>query len=212
MEQRILISAFVHSGGPLVATRSRILAGLVAASLTIVLLLVSVAVLRQAFVDRDALAAETRTLRVRALVVEVGTLAPVTVTPVITAYGHVASGRTLELRSAVGGALVALSDRFRDGGQVQAGDALFRIDPVRLQTAVTLAEADQREAVADLAQSRAAQALAVLDAEAAQTQLDLRSEALARQENLRERGVATAGELEAAQLARAAALQTAISR
>jgi len=189
-----------------------LLIGLASAGLSVTLLLVAGGVVQRAVEDRGALAAQTRQPRERAFVVEVGTLDPVTAVPVITAYGHVASGRTLEVRSAVAGPLVALSENFRDGGVIEAGEMLFRTDPMRLQTAVTLAEADQREAVADLAQAQAARALAVLDADAAQTQLTLRAEALARQENLRDRGVATAAELESAQLAHAAAQQTLISR
>jgi len=156
--------------------------------------------------------AEVRERRERVFVVPIGTLQSETISPVITSYGRVVSGRSFDVRSSVGGQLVLLADGFRNGGVVGADQEMFRIDPARLETAVALAQSDLAEAEADLSRTDAALALAEMDAEAAQTQLDLRTEALARQQMLAEREIARAADLEAAAFARAAALQTSIGR
>lgn len=144
--------------------------------------------------------------------VDVGTLSAETVTPVITSYGHLVSGRSLVLRSVVAGPVIELSPNFRDGGVVKKDEVLFRIDPSRLESALSLAEADVAEAKAELAESKAALELAKLEAGAAQSQLDLRIQAVTRQEDLRRRGVSTETDVDAANLARAAAEQTLINR
>lgn len=130
----------------------------------------------------------------------------------ITAYGRLSSGRTLELRSALSGPLVELSPEFRDGGVVAAGDLLYRIDPAKLETALALAEADLLEARAGLAEGQSALELALLEADVAAQQYDLRAQAVTRQEGLRDRGVATDADVEAAVLARASAEQTMVNR
>lgn len=169
-------------------------------------------VLYQALEQRGAGAADVRTPKQRTYAVEVATLEAETVTPMITAYGRLQSGRMLELRAALAGTLVELSDSFRDGGLVAAGDLLYRIDPARLETAVALAETDLAEAEAGLGEARAGLELARLEAGAAERQLDLRAQSVARQKGLRDRGVATEADLEAATLAAAAAEQTLINR
>ncbi len=186
--------------------------GLAIGGAAVALLLASGGVLYRAYQDGAGAGAETRTPRERAYAVSVATLTAETVTPTITAYGHLASGRTLELRTAVAGPLVEMSGNFRDGGVVAAGEVLFRIDPARLATSLALAETDVAEAEAALAESRAGLELARLEADAAQVQFDLRAQAVARQVDLQGRGVATAADVEAAGLARAAAEQTLINR
>ncbi|MBY6202858.1 HlyD family efflux transporter periplasmic adaptor subunit [Maritalea mobilis] len=192
-------------------TRTRTLSGLAILALAITFLGVSVSVISRAL-DAPTRAAEVRQPRERVFSVPVGTLSAETISPTITSYGQIASGRSLEVRSSVGGEIVWLADEFRDGGMVDEGQELLRIDPARLETAVAMAEADLAEAEADLARAVSALTLAELDADAAQEQLDLRAEALERQEALAEREISRAADLEAAALARAAAQQTAINR
>ncbi len=186
--------------------------GLAIGGATLAVLFTAGGVLYRAWEDGSSVASNKRTPRERSYSVAVGVLAPETVIPIITAYGHLTSGRTLELRSAVAGTLVELSDNFRDGGVVAADTVLFRINPSRLETALALAETDVDEAQAGLAQAQAALVLGGLEVEAAQVQLDLRLQAVVRQEDLRARGVATEADVEAAVLARAAAEQTLVSR
>ncbi|PTV96457.1 biotin/lipoyl-binding protein [Rhodobacter aestuarii] len=153
-----------------------------------------------------------KTPRERAYSVTVAPLVAQEVTPIITAYGLVESGRSLELRSAVAGTVVELSPNFRDGGAVAAGELLFRIDPARLESAVALAANDLREAEAELAEAGSALELARMEAAVAQEQRDIRAEAATRQKGLADRGVSTAADLEAAKLAKAAAEQTWVNR
>jgi multidrug efflux pump subunit AcrA (membrane-fusion protein) len=193
-------------------TYSRTLFGLVVGGVSFAVLLAAGGQVYRAIQDAADANADARSPRERSYSVSVGTLTAETVTPVITAYGILASGRTLELRSSVAGPLVELSENFRDGGAVAAGEVLFRIDPARLETALALAESDLQEAQAELAEARAALELAGLEAGAAETQLTLREQALTRQQGLRERGVATDADVEAAVLARASAEQTLINR
>lgn len=193
-------------------TYRRTLASLAVGGLSLAVVLAAGAQLYSAWQGNALGATETRTPRERAYAVQVAPLVEQTVTPVITGYGHLASGRTLELRAAVAGPLLALSGNFRDGGVVAEGEVLAEIDPARLASALALAEADVAEAEAAVSEAQSALELAKLEAEAAQAQLDLRAQAVARQEGLRERGVATDSDVETAVLARSAAEQTLVNR
>ncbi|MBU2532320.1 MAG: HlyD family efflux transporter periplasmic adaptor subunit [Alphaproteobacteria bacterium] len=186
--------------------------GLAIGGIAFALVLAAGGVIYQAYEAGGVSSSAARAPKEKAYSVEVGTLISETLTPVITSYGHLVSGRTLELRSAVAGPLIELSDNFRDGGAVAAGEVLFRIDPARLESALSFAEADVAESVADLAEAKAGLELARLEANAAQSQFDLRDQAVARQEDLRARGVSTSADVEAATLARAAAEQSLINR
>ena len=185
--------------------------GLAFGGVALALVLTAGGIVYQA-IEAGGPAGATRTPKVRTYSVEVGTLTAETVTPVITSYGHVVSARSLEIRSAVAGPLVELSADFRDGGAVGQGDLLFRIDPRKLESALSFAKADVAEAEADLAEAKSGLELARLEADAAQKQLDLRDQALARQTDLQQRGVSTATEVEAASLSQAAAEQTLVNR
>lgn len=186
--------------------------GLAIGGAAMALVLAAGAITYRAWQEGAGAAAAARTPRERAYVVEVATFEPQTATPIVTSYGRLASGRTLELRTALAGPLVELSDSFRDGGAVTAGELLYRVDPSKLETALALAETDVAEAEAELAEARAALELAKLEVEATEQQFDLRAQAFARQQDLRDRGVATEADLEAATLARAAARQTLVNR
>ncbi len=186
--------------------------GLAIGGAALALVLAAGGITYRAWQDGAGAATPPRVPRERAYAVEIATLRAETVTPIVTTYGRLTSGRMLELRAALGGPLVELSQGFRDGGAVTEGELLYRIDPARLETALALAETDVAEAEAALAETRAALALAHLEADAARQQLDLRDQALARQQGLRDRGVATDAALEAASLAKAAAQQTLINR
>ena len=193
-------------------TYSRTLFGLAVGGMTCAVLAAAGGQIYHAYQSAGSAPSNVRTPREQVYSVAVGTLTAETVTPVITAYGRLASGRTLEVRSSVPGILVGLSDNFRDGGSVAAGEVLFQIDPSRLETALALAETDLVEANAAQGEARAALELARLEAAASKEQFDLRDQALARQQGLRDRGVATDADVEASVLARAAAQQTLISR
>ncbi|WP_165354588.1 efflux RND transporter periplasmic adaptor subunit [Tropicimonas sp. IMCC6043] len=186
--------------------------GLAVGGVSLALLLAAGNILVDAWGDRVGSSAAKKQPRERAYSVNVGTLEAATLAPVITAYGHLVSGRTLELRAAVPGQLVSLSENFRDGGLVETGEELFSIDPAKLASTVALAETDLAEAEAGRAEAQSALELARLEADASEEQFDLRKQAADRQTGLRARGVATEADVEAAVLARAAAEQTLLNR
>jgi multidrug efflux pump subunit AcrA (membrane-fusion protein) len=162
----------------------------------------------------DRMNAEPRAIpaRERVFAVNAVTVTPRTVTPVVEVFGEVQSRRRLELRAAASGEVIYLSDRFENGGTVEAGDLLLRIDPFTAQSARDTAAADLRDAEADLADARRALVLARDELLAAEDQVALRDRALARQRDLLGRGVGTDAAVETAELAVSAARQAVLSR
>ena len=148
----------------------------------------------------------------RVFAVDMGVVANQSLRPVITAYGEIRSWRTLELRASSGGYLVELSDRFRDGVEVEEGELLFKIDPDDFASRVEDADAAIDEARADLSEAKQAVLVAEEEQRAAELQRDLRASALERRTDLRARGVSTAAEVEEAEMAFASAEQTVASR
>ncbi|MEX2517873.1 MAG: HlyD family efflux transporter periplasmic adaptor subunit [Paracoccaceae bacterium] len=132
--------------------------------------------------------------------------------PTINAYGEIRSWRTLELRADAAGRLVFLSDKFRDGEIVAAGDLLFRVDPEEYEAGVADAEAGLREAEADLAEAEQAVEVARQEERAAETQRSLRETGADRKRTLLKRGVSTTAEVEEADMMLAAAAQVVASR
>lgn len=150
--------------------------------------------------------------RERVYSAEVGTVTSGTVTPVLTAFGEIRSRRTLELRAPVAGTVVELADGFEDGGAVEAGQLLLRIDPSAAQSARDTAATDLREAEAELREAERGLALAAEDLAAAEAQAALRARAFERQQDLAGRGVGSAAAVETAELALASARQAVVSR
>ena len=70
------------------------------------------------------------------------------VRPRLRLYGRVIAGRTAEMRALVGGKLVAVSERLREGGILLQGEELLRVDDFPYRIA-------QREARANLAEAQA---------------------------------------------------------
>ena len=153
-----------------------------------------------------------RPARERVFAVNVVTIQPETLRPVLSTFGEVRARRTLEIRAATGGAIVWLADAFEEGGTIEAGAPLVRIDPADAESALATARADLSEARADLAEAERALALADEDILAAEDQLRLRRQALARQQDLSDRGVGSAAAVETAELAVSAANQALVSR
>ena len=79
---------------------------------------------------------ERRPARERVFAANVVTIQPETISPVLTTFGEVRSRRTLLLRAASGGEVIWLSDKVEEGGSVDAGDVLVRIDPAEAQSAL----------------------------------------------------------------------------
>ncbi|WP_309568124.1 efflux RND transporter periplasmic adaptor subunit [Psychromarinibacter sediminicola] len=154
----------------------------------------------------------SRPARERVFAVNVVTYAPETVAPVMTSFGEVRSRRTLEVRATASGTVEELAEAFEEGGTVEAGDLLLRIDPTNAEAALEVARTDLNEAEAELRDARRALEIARDDLASAEEQAQLRTQALARARSLSERGLGTESSVEAAALAEAAAKQAVLSR
>lgn len=140
------------------------------------------------------------------------TLTPGDVTPVMTAYGEVQSRRTLDLRVRQAGTVVWVSDNFRNGASVAAGEVILRLDPVAATEALALARANAVEAAANATEAKAAVLLAEDDLAAAEAQAVLRRQSLTRQQDIAARGAGSPQAVERAELDVSAADQAVLSR
>lgn len=190
----------------------RSLVGLFLLSLTIGILAWAGHVFYGALQARWAAASFAPPARERVFAVNVITVDPSTISPVLTAFGEVRSRRTLELRSSAAGRIVELADGFEDGGAVQTGQRLVRIDPQNAQAALDVARTDLAEAEAELRDASRGLELARDELGSAEEQVELRDRALVRQQNLLSRGVGTDAAVETAELAVSAARQAVLSR
>lgn len=191
---------------------TRSLLGLFLFAMTLGLLGLAVATVREAMIVRDAETASRRPGGERVYAVGVSALTEQDVKPVLRAYGDVESSVRLELRAASEGTLLELAPGFRDGGRVEAGETLFRIDPADFETALALAENDLADMRAELSDARVEVLLAEEALQAAIRQSDLQSRALDRAKNLQGRGVSTTADLEASELALSTAEQSVTTR
>ena len=134
------------------------------------------------------------------------------IAPELIAFGRIESRRSLELRSATGGRVTQLSERFEEGGIVRAGEVLVQVDPSDAQAALDQAEADMLDARAEERDAGRDLILANDELEATQDQAQLQARAHQRQLDLLERGVGTTAAVEAAELTAVQARQSVISR
>ncbi len=188
------------------------LTGLFLLSLTLGLFVYAGQIVYSAVQERIAAEAPSAPRRERVFVVNTieGRLA--TETPTLVAFGEVISRRTLEIRARTGGTLVELAPDFEDGGRVEEGQLLARIDPADAQFALDRAQSDVTDAEAEEREAERGLFLAQDDLNAARAQAKLRDKALTRQLDLQERGVGTAATVELAELEMAQADQTVLSR
>lgn len=191
---------------------SRAMMGLFLLALSLGLLAMAGLTLRESIVASRADEGGSRPQRERVFTAEVTTITPQSLRPVLTAFGEIGSRRTLELRAPAAGAVVELADGFEDGGAVEAGQLLLRIDPSQAEAALATARADFREAQAELADARRGLELAELDLSAAETQAELQMRALERQVGLLDRGVGSTAAVETAEMSSASADQAIVSR
>lgn len=186
--------------------------GLFLASVTLGLLIYAFQIVSGAIQTRLSEERPAPPARERVFVVDLVRAEARNETPVLQAFGEIASRRTLELRAAVGGRIIALAPSFEDGGAVSAGDVLVTIDPSDMQSQVDRLSADLEDAKAEVRDADRGLELARLDEEAARTQSFLRAQALDRQVGLADRGVGSAASVETAELAAAAAEAVVITR
>jgi len=190
----------------------RALTGLFLLAVTMGLLAMAGNTIYGALQDRMAGQGGGSPVRERVFAAEVATIAIGPQTPILTAFGEIRSRRTLELRAPAEGMVIELAPGFEEGGAVQAGQVLMRIDPAQADSALASARTDLRDAEAELAEAARALDLAGEDVAAARVQAELRARALARQQDLLARGVGSAAIVEDAELAAATAAQSVLSR
>ncbi|MDW4499772.1 efflux RND transporter periplasmic adaptor subunit [Sulfitobacter sp. D35] len=179
--------------------------GLFLAAATLGLLIYAVQIVASAVQTRLSEETAAPPPRERVFTVNVVTAELTNIAPVLQSFGEVQSRRTLELRAAVAGRVVDLSESFEDGGRVRAGDVLMRIDPADMQSALDRLGADLADAEAEVREADRALALAGDELSAAEAQATLRQNAYRRQSDLAERGVGTTAAVEEAELAAASA-------
>ncbi|SMY06816.1 efflux RND transporter periplasmic adaptor subunit [Flavimaricola marinus] len=146
------------------------------------------------------------------IAVNVATVEPQRISPVLNVFGEVQSRRTVDLRAAVGGTVIAVGENFVEGGRVTQGEMLLQIDPADAESALARVEADLQDALAAERDAERALQLARDELSASEAQAALRATALQRQRDLQSRGIGTAPEIEAAELAASTAEQTVLSR
>lgn len=190
----------------------RSLVGLFLLSLTVALLALSVQTIVGAVQERMNAEPSSFPARERVLAVNVITYEPATVTPVLEVFGDLRSQRTLDMRASIGGNVIEVSEDFVEGGRVEAGQLLVRIDPTDAEAALARGRADLQDAEAELRDAERAIVLARDELSAAEDQVTLRERALERQQGLSDRGVATAAALEDAELAVSSARATVLTR
>lgn len=188
------------------------LVGLLLLSLTLGLFAYAGQMVSSAMKDSMSRKPRTSQQRERVFTVNVITAEPQSITPMLEAFGEVQSRRTLDLRMAIGGQVIELAEGFVEGGQVQAGEVLVRLNDADARSAVGRAEADVTDAMAEVEEADRALVLITDELQAARDQADLRSRALERQLDLKKRGVGTSAAVETAELAASSATQAVLSR
>ena len=188
------------------------LTGLFLCSVAIAVLLYAGDLIKTALDEKAARADRPSQSRERVFAVNVIAASPGTVRPVLTAFGDVKSRRTLEIRAALSGQVVELSENFVEGGQVAQGQLLALIDPANTQDALARIETDLRDAEAEQREAVAAVLLANDEVVAAREQVALRNRVLQRQIDLRARGVGTVAAVETAELAASVARQSVLAK
>ena len=175
------------------------LLGLFILSLTAGLLGYAGYVLRDAVEARMARDTAAPERRERVFAVRTTTAGATTVTPRLVAFGRIESRRTLDIRAQVAGEIVELAEGFVEGGTVEAGQFLARIDPAEAEDARERARIDLADARAEAREADRALLLAQDELAAREQQVSLQARALARQRDLEERGVGTLTAIESAE-------------
>ncbi len=175
------------------------LIGLFLLSLTAGLLGYAGQVLRLAVEERMSREAITPERRERVFAVRTVIAESATIAPELTAYGRIESRRGLDIRAQVAGEIIELAPGFKEGGTVEAGQFLARIDPAEAEDARARARIDLADARAEAREADRALILARDELAAREDQTALQKRALARQRDLESRGVGTLTAIESAE-------------
>lgn len=190
----------------------RSLVGIFLLSITLALMAWAGNTVRGAVQERMAQEPRSFPQRERVFAVNVVTLEPQSIAPIMTVFGELSSQRSLDLRSPVGGTVMEADVTLIEGAVVQAGQVIAQIDPFEAQSALDRVRADLQDAEAELRDAERGLALAGDELIAAQSQAALRAAAFDRAQDLQTRGVGTAAAVETAELAASAADAAVLSR
>ncbi len=150
--------------------------------------------------------------RERVLSVNVVTVSPQAIAPELVVFGELSSTNTFDVRALSSGTVLEISPNFVEGGRVEVGELIVKIDPRTAESARDRSDADLSDARAETRDAGRALLLERDEVAAAIQQADLRQQALTRQNDLVTRGVGTAAAVETAQLALSGANQAVLSR
>ena len=188
------------------------LIGLLLFSLALGLLGLAGNTIKVAVQDRMNQEPRAQKARERTFAVKVVPAEVTSINPTLNAFGEIQSRKTLDLRMAASGQIQELSTNFVEGGSVESGELLIRLDDSNYQTAVDLAENNLIDAKNEVMESARNLSFSKEELAAAEEQEKLRLRALTRQKDLVERGVGTAAALENAELSASGATQAVLSR
>ena len=116
--------------------------------------------------------------------------------PALDLFGEIVAGRSADIRAAVTGDVIGVSDRFRNGALVREGEPLLDIDPFDYRAALDERMAELAEAEARLAELRARRDQEVASLARERDILALAERETARRENLAQRGAVSAQALD----------------
>lgn len=183
----------------------RALSGIVLWSITLALVGAAVWHLQSALSSSND--KKKRIARERSYVVDVAKLTKSSVSPSIEAYGQIQAWNTLEIRAPAAGPITEISENFREGKSVSAGELLFRIDPEISQRRVTDARAALEQAETERGEAAATQTHIESDIQAAKSEVDVRRSDLRRKKTLFEKKLTTSTIYDESALALTAAEQ-----
>ncbi|RYH01395.1 HlyD family efflux transporter periplasmic adaptor subunit [Salipiger sp. IMCC34102] len=190
----------------------RSLTGVFLLAATLALLAVAIGTVRGAVVAKMNEEPRSFPSRERVFAVNVTEVVPSTLSPQLRTFGEILSRRTLDLRAGASGTVLEVSDALVDGGAVEAGEVLLRIDPATAQAARDRTAADQRDAQAEVRDADRGLELARDELAAAEAQVSLRQTSLDRARDLADRGVGTQSSVEEAELALSSAQGSVLTR
>lgn len=190
----------------------RSLAGLFIFGLTVALLAAAGGILLSGVQQRMSGERGERPARERVFAVNVVPVTPGKINPVISVFGEVKSARSLDLRAPASGTIIYVSENFIEGGYVEEGETLLKIDPTAAKDALNIARTNLREARAELEEAEFDLDITAKELRVANQQAALHKKALERQRTLLEKGAGTEVAVEGAELAAANAEQAVLAK
>ena len=164
-----------------------------------------------AFQERASRETRNRVQRERTYAVKVIPAEISSVRPQISAFGEIQSRRTLELRAPIGGTILELSPNFVEGGVLNRGDIVLRIDASDAEAVLQFALADRNDAESEVKEAVRSLLLVKDELVAAEERQVLLKRSFDRQVELLERGVGTGVAAENAELSLSSAKQAVLS-